>query len=1205
MPGDVGRVVARWGLVVVALVGAATSGGAQGPVVPELLTETVAGARVPAIVLNRLETLQSRVARVNFGALDADVVDLDLTGGRRVRARLDRREFMRNGTQTWAGHIPGEPLSSVTLVAHGGVLQGSVRTLDAAYSIEPGEAGGLHVVRQIDTDAVGVDLDPIPAGDAPIPAGDDPPMAGDDGSTIDVLAFYTAAARTAAGGSDANVQTRIALGVSESNVAYANSGVTPRLRLVGAEFISYTESGNLGTDLDRFQKTSDGQLDAVHARRDALGADMMVLVVGDVAAGACGMGYIMTSLSSSFAPWAFSVTAYPCISPNYTFGHELGHNMGSAHAPEDGAGQASLYPYSFGYKNPSNLFRTVMAYNCTSNCPRVLHFSNPNVSYGGATTGSVSQHNNAQSINNAASTLANFRQAVGGGTAPTISAIANVTIAEDAASAPIAFTVGDAETVAGSLVVTATSANTALVPNTSAALALGGSGASRTLTVTPAANQSGSAAITVTVNDGARTATRTFTVTVTAVNDAPGVTRSPAAATIVSGSSTQTTVTVSDIDTAGSALSLSTSSSNTTVLPNANVSFVVTATTATSRTFQVTMTSVAGQSGASTVTLTGSDGAALTPTTFALTVGVPAPPTVSAINGQAMPEDGSLAVAFTVGDPDTALSSLGVQASSTNAALTPASGLVVSGTGSARTLTITPAANQSGSATITVAVSDGSTTVTSAFGLTVNAVNDPPVYGSVPASVSTLVSTTTSFQVTVSDVETAGASLTLSGTTTNGAVLADAGIAISPVSSTATSRTFSVTLTPVTGATGTGGVSLAARDAQATVTRLVGLTVTAAPTVPDAPTALTASAATGKLNLSWTPAGTGSAATSYAVYVGTSPGGTTLPVQTTTGTSIAVTITTTGTYYARVRAQNAQGQSSNSPEASAAVTASKGKPGSPKPRASSSGRTVSIDWDPPVSGDPVSSYTLEVGSAPGLANLVVAPLGAATTFAAAGVPDGTFWLRIRGVNAAGPGDASEDIGLLMSPAGGCVGLPLAPGLQTPVPSGGAVALTWTAPAGGVEPTGYVLYAGSAPGRSNLAAFHTGSTLTRWNGGAPPGIYYVRVAARSACGVGPVSNEVVLSVGRPAPDTPGLLSGSVSAGVASLAWSAPVTGAAPTGYVLEVGATSGASDIASIETGSVATSIAGPLAPGQYFVRVRARAAGAVGPASNEVSLTVP
>ena len=122
-----------------------------------------------------------------------------------------------------------------------------------------------------------------------------------------MLVFYTPDARTAAG-SDAAVQTRIALGVSETNTAYANSGITPRLRLVGAELTTYTESGNLSTDLRVFRGTGDGAMDEVHARRNALGADMMVLVVGNTAGGACGVGYVMTTLSAGFATSAFSVT---------------------------------------------------------------------------------------------------------------------------------------------------------------------------------------------------------------------------------------------------------------------------------------------------------------------------------------------------------------------------------------------------------------------------------------------------------------------------------------------------------------------------------------------------------------------------------------------------------------------------------------------------------------------------------------------------------------------------------------------------------------------------------------------------------------------------------------------------------------------------------------------------------------------------------
>ena len=138
-----------------------------------------------------------------------------------------------------------------------------------------------------------------------------------------------------------------------------------------------------------------------------------------------------------------------------------------------------------------------MAYNCTAGCPRVLHFSNPSVSYGGATTGTSVQHDNARSLNNAASTIANWRQAVGGGTPPTITALSNVMLNEDTATAPIAFTVGDAETAATSLLVTAASSNAALVPNSSAGLALGGAGASRTLVVIPAAHQFGTATIEV------------------------------------------------------------------------------------------------------------------------------------------------------------------------------------------------------------------------------------------------------------------------------------------------------------------------------------------------------------------------------------------------------------------------------------------------------------------------------------------------------------------------------------------------------------------------------------------------------------------------------------------------------------------------------------------------------------------------------------
>jgi YVTN family beta-propeller protein len=99
--------------------------------------------------------------------------------------------------------------------------------------------------------------------------------------------------------------------------------------------------------------------------------------------------------------------------------------------------------------------------------------------------------------------------------APTLSAIGNQTIFAGHAFEPIAFTIGDDATPPSALVVTATSSNTALLPNTN--LVLGGSGASRTLTAMAVADASGTTTVTVTVSDGWQTTQRTFTLTVLSV----------------------------------------------------------------------------------------------------------------------------------------------------------------------------------------------------------------------------------------------------------------------------------------------------------------------------------------------------------------------------------------------------------------------------------------------------------------------------------------------------------------------------------------------------------------------------------------------------------------------------------------------------------------------------------------------------------------
>ena len=77
------------------------------------------------------------------------------------------------------------------------------------------------------------------------------------------------------------------------------------------------------------------------------------------------------------------------------------------------------------------------------------------------------------------------------------------------------------------------------------------------------------------------------------------------------------------------------------------------------------------------------------------------------------------ALAFSVTDDFTPAASLTVTASSANAALVPAANIVLGGSGANRTVTVTPAANQSGTAIITLTVSDGVLTGSDSFVVTV------------------------------------------------------------------------------------------------------------------------------------------------------------------------------------------------------------------------------------------------------------------------------------------------------------------------------------------------------------------------------------------------------------------------------------------------------------------------------------------------------
>ena len=339
--------------------------------------------------------------------------------------------------------------------------------------------------------------------------------------------------------------------------------------------------------------------------------------------------------------------------------------------------------------------------------------------------------------------------------APTFTPGADQTVIEDAPAQTVATFLGtvSAGPNEASQVVTVTIDNVTNPSLFSAGPAIGPTGV---LTYTPAAEQFGVATVTYTVSDNGGTANggvdsvgpQSFTITITAVNDLPTLDAIADPAAILEDAALQTVnlagISTGSVGESAQPLQVTAVSGNTAVIPNPTVTWV-----SPSPTGSLAYTPVANASGSAVITVTVTDGGldndlgtagdnGTVVRTFTVTVtAVNDAPSFTKGSDQTVNEDAGAqtvagwATAISAG-PDEGGQTVSFEiTNNTNTGLFSA-GPTVSAAG---VLTYTPAANQNGTATITLRITDNGGTAnggldasaTQTFVITVTAVNDPPV----------------------------------------------------------------------------------------------------------------------------------------------------------------------------------------------------------------------------------------------------------------------------------------------------------------------------------------------------------------------------------------------------------------------------------------------------------------------------------------------
>ncbi len=357
----------------------------------------------------------------SYGLGEGDYLTFSLFDDTVYTAKVDRVGTNVNGTVTVRARIDGYSLGHLIITTTESQTLGIIHIPETyeRYHIQMDTHTGIHYLLELNID----ELEELEDGPPLIPPSvkeretDDGVRLSDvgeagplDPAAIDVMVFYTPAARQWANTSGGGINNVIAQAVANGQFSLDNSNTIVTVTLVHSAPVSYAESGDSSTDLYRLTNTSDGHMDSVHTLRDEKGADFVGLFtsVDDVG----GIGWLLTTVSGD-PSHAFSITRVQQAGWGYTYIHEMGHNMGCHHAiDQETQPGPGLFSYSAGWNwigNDNGKYCSVMSYG-EGGYDRVGYFSNPSILYQGVPTGHAVYGDNARTIREIKHTVAAYRE---------------------------------------------------------------------------------------------------------------------------------------------------------------------------------------------------------------------------------------------------------------------------------------------------------------------------------------------------------------------------------------------------------------------------------------------------------------------------------------------------------------------------------------------------------------------------------------------------------------------------------------------------------------------------------------------------------------------------------------------------------------------------------------------------------------------------